>query len=128
MTKHTSHLGAIHVKSILSKVVKTLPNTLEEAWKIIQAQNDQMKLLEEQIKYLTQKRFGKSSEKVDDPNQLSIFEDSDNTSVFKQPETTGQQTETIIYQRKKKSSRRVILSEDFPVEQEDLDLSDDEKV
>ncbi|BDZ31972.1 transposase [Lactiplantibacillus sp. WILCCON 0030] len=74
-----------------------MPNTLtlEEAWDIIQEQRKQMRLMEEQIKLLTQKRFGKSSEKSDDPGQLSIFDDCiknnevKDSRVFEQPETTG---------------------------------------
>jgi len=110
--------------------VKALPDslTLEEAWAIIQAQSKQLKLMEEQIKLLTQKRFGRSSEKIGNPNQLSIFDDATNNRVFEQPETTGQQTKTITYQRKKKSSRKVAFSKDLPVEIEELDLSEDEKI
>jgi len=121
--------------SLYWKKVKAMPNalTLEEAWDIIQEQRKQMRLMEEQIKLLTQKRFGKSSERSDDPGQLSIFDDFiknnevKDSRVFEQPETTGQETETITYQRKKKSSRQVTVSEDLPVELEELDLQDDEK-
>lgn len=50
----------------------------------------EIKQLNENIAYLTNKLYGRHSEKLGDPNQQSLFEDN---SVFTEPEQTGQQSE-----------------------------------
>lgn len=79
---------------------------------------EENKQLKEQLNYLVRKLFGKSSEKTDLPEQgqISLF-DEDN-SVFSQPETTGQQTETVTYTRKKKrTTRQEKIAAEVPVEE-----------
>ncbi|MFU2164978.1 transposase domain-containing protein [Streptococcus pluranimalium] len=44
--------------------------------KIIESLRNELTLLREQVAYLTQKRYGKSSEKLTNPSgQLSLFEE-----------------------------------------------------
>lgn len=53
--------------STLEKVIETQANTIEQM-------SNELALLREQVTYLTQKLYGKSSEKVHfDPNQMSLF-------------------------------------------------------
>ena len=49
---------------------------MEELLKIIKQQSNEIALLREQVAYLTQKIYGKSSEKTSQANgQLSLFEE-----------------------------------------------------
>uniref|UniRef100_UPI001CDBF755 transposase n=1 Tax=Lapidilactobacillus bayanensis TaxID=2485998 RepID=UPI001CDBF755 len=68
--------------------------TTDELLKQALAQNleliKQVQILSEQVAYLTRKLYGSHSEKMVDPNQLSLLEDN---SVFTEPEQTGEQSE-----------------------------------
>lgn len=53
--------------STFEKIIETQANTIKQM-------SNELSLLREQVAYLTQKLYGKSSEKVHfDPNQLSLF-------------------------------------------------------
>jgi len=73
---------------------------------------------EEQLRLSQQKRFGRSSEKVD-PNQLSIFNEAEVEAV-PAPEPTVEQ---ITYTRKKRVTRQEKL-EDLPEETVEYHLDD----
>ena len=51
----------------------------------VEAQAEQIKLLNEQLAYLTQKLFGTSSEKSPNDSQLSLFEDPEVFKTRSQP-------------------------------------------
>ncbi|WP_390406138.1 IS66 family transposase [Lacticaseibacillus jixiensis] len=89
-----------------------LKQALEQNAKLL----EQVQLLTEQVAYLTQHRFGRSSEQIN-PNQTSLLEDD---SVFTDPEQTGQQSEEaakrVNQTRKPKAKRSEILAKDLPVE------------
>ena len=73
-------------------MAKTTEELLEQALeqnseltKQVGSLTDQIQALTEQVAYLTRKLYGSHSEKLVDPNQLSLLEDS---SVFTDPEQT----------------------------------------
>ena len=77
----------------------------------------QIQQLSEQIAYLTHKMYGRHSEQMPQPGQLSIFDDD---RVFTEPEQTGQQSEALTdaqpsTARKPKATRRQIVSANLPV-------------
>ena len=80
----------------------------------------EIKQLNENIAYLTNKLYGHHSEKLSDPNQQSLFEDN---GVFTEPEQTGQQSEepeviTGENSKARKRKRSEIISTDLPTEDE----------
>jgi transposase len=89
-----------------------LKQALEQNAKLL----EQVQLLTEQVAYLTQHRFGRSSEQIN-PNQTSLLEDD---GVFIDPEQTGEQSEEVTkqtkQQRKPKAKRSETLAKDLPVE------------
>lgn len=79
---------------------------------------EQVEQLTEQVAYLTHKMYGRHSEKMDDPNQQSLFGDS---GVFTEPEQTGEQSENseeseINGKRRAKQKRSEIISANLPEE------------
>lgn len=76
----------------------------------------QIQTLTEQVAYLTRKIYGSHSEKMTDPNQLSLLEEG---SVFTDPELTGQQSEeTVVTSTRKPKSKRVeTIDPNLPVEE-----------
>ncbi|WP_125766671.1 IS66 family transposase [Lapidilactobacillus wuchangensis] len=65
----------------------------------------QIQDLTEQVAYLTRKIYGSHSEKMTDPNQLSLLEEG---SVFTDPELTGHQSEkTVVTSTRKPKRKRV---------------------
>ena len=86
---------------------------------------EENKQLKEQLNYLTRKLFGKSSEKADlpDQGQISLFDED--AGVFTEPETTGKQTETVTYTRKKKrTTRQEKIAPEVPIKE--IIYTDDE--
>lgn len=82
----------------------------------------QIQQLNETIAYLTNKLFGRHSEKMEDPNQQLLFEED---GVFTEPEQTGEQSEqleTVVggigKTRSRKRTRSEIISDSLPVEEE----------
>lgn len=76
----------------------------------------QIQTLTEQVAYLTRKIYGSHSEKMTDPNQLSLLEEG---SVFTDPELTGQQSEeTVVTSTRKPKRKRVeTIDPNLPVEE-----------
>lgn len=83
----------------------------------------QIQQLNEQIAFLTKHIFGRSSEKMINPNQMSLLDDD---GVFTVPEQTGKQSEDSKESeikndhltRKPKRTRQDALATDLPVEEE----------
>ena len=95
-----------------------------ELTKQVGSLTDQIQALTEQVAYLTRKLYGSHSEKLVDPNQLSLLEDS---SVFTDPEQTGEQSESAApaakmepKKKKKKATRKETLSPDMPTVEETI--------
>lgn len=105
-------------------MAKTTEELLEQALeqnseltKQVGSLTDQIQALTEQVAYLTRKLYGSHSEKLVDPNQLSLLEDS---SVFTDPEQTGEQSEEAVVtstQRKAKRRRVETIDVNLPVEE-----------
>ena len=75
----------------------------------------QVQALTEQVAYLTRKLFGTHSEKLTDPNQLSLLEDE---GVFTDPEQTGNQSEETVVtlaKRKPRKKREETIDPKLPV-------------
>lgn len=58
---------------------QTLEKIIEQQAATIQNLTDEIKLLREQVQYLTQKRYGRSSEQMSQSGQMNLFE-ADETS------------------------------------------------
>ena len=87
-------------------MTQTTEDLLAQALKEIQ-------LLKEQVAFLNRKLYGVRSEKMTDPNQLSLLEDP---SVFTEPEQTGRQSEeeVVASPRKPKRKRSEGIAADLP--------------
>lgn len=112
MTKTTEEL----LRQLLDK---KQADEFQELNKQLLAQNrdltKQVQTLTEQVAYLTRKLFGAHSEKLTDPNQLSLLEDE---GVFTDPEQTGNQSEETVVtlaKRKPKKKREETIDPNLPV-------------
>ncbi|QCI86281.1 transposase [Vagococcus zengguangii] len=65
----------------MEELVKILTKNNEKLTLQLESQAKQIKVLTEQVEYLTKKLFGSSSEKSVDNNQLSLFDEE--PAVFK---------------------------------------------
>ncbi|WP_245545002.1 IS66 family transposase [Lentibacillus jeotgali] len=83
-----------------------------------------LKWYEEQFRLSQQRRFGSSSEKTDS-NQLSLFNEAEETA---DPTTQEPTVETITYQRKKQCGQREQKLENLPTETMEYRLTDEEQV
>lgn len=101
-----------------------MASTTEELLKQALDQNleltKQIQSLTEQVAYLTRKIYGSHSEKMADPNQLSLLEEN---GVFTYPELTGQQSEEqeVTSTRKPKRKRVETIDPRLPVEETIID-------
>lgn len=108
--------------SLLSQV-KTLSRQNELFQKQNEAQTNELRLLREQVEYLTKKLFGRSSEKsVDLDGQLDLFQDD---TTFMTAETTEEKTivEEINYKRKKHAGYKAALTKNLPIKEIHCELS-----
>ena len=109
----------------MTSTEKLLHEALQQNQELLRQQTKflkEIKQLNENIAYLTNKLYERHSEKLDDPNQQSLFEDN---GVFTEPEQTGQQSEEPEVTtgengktRKPKRKRSEIISTDLPTEDE----------
>lgn len=90
---------------------------------LVAKQAKQIELLQEQVNYLMSKLYGKSSEQTPEDGQTSLFEDDEN-GVFEQPESTGEQIETIIVRQKKRSNSKTKITKELPIKDEVIRLTD----
>lgn len=84
-----------------------------------------VKFYEEQFKLSKSRQFGKSSEKTENPEQLSFFDEVENTADKKEPEPT---LENITYARKKRVGKREEDLSKLPVETVLYELPENEQV
>lgn len=118
-------------------MAKTTEELLEQALeqnseltKQVGSLTDQIQALTEQVAYLTRKLYGSHSEKLVDPNQLSLLEDS---SVFTDPEQTWEQSEEGIRRVVSKESMVVFRKCKYSVDPRyigrtvDVELTNDER-
>lgn len=108
-----------------------LQDALQQNQELLKQQAEflkQIQQLNENIAYLTNKLYGRHSEKLGDPNQQSLFEDD---GVFTEPEQTGEQSEEpeVIpgengKTRKPKRRRADMISANLPTEDEVHELVD----
>nr|WP_231784174.1 IS66 family transposase [Lentibacillus sp. JNUCC-1] len=83
-----------------------------------------LKWYEEQFRLSQQRRFGSSSEKTDS-DQLSLFNEAEDTA---DPAIEEPTVETVTYKRKKQSGHREQKLENLPTETIEYRLSDEEQV
>jgi transposase len=118
-------------KSVLDdneKILQINQKSLKDANKVLlkkdaqlTKKSDKIATLEEYIRYMTQQRFGASSEKWS-PDQLGLFDEAEILS----DEDDAQESTTLVpaHQRKKK---RLSIPDDLPVTDIIHDLPEDEK-
>ena len=118
-------------KNVLDDNEKTIlinQQSLEDADKVLlnkdaelTKKSDKIATLEEYIRYMTQQRFGASSEKWS-PDQLGLFDEAEILS----DEDVVEESTTFVpaHQRKKK---RISIPDDLPVTDIIHDLPEDEK-
>ena len=110
-------------------------HTSNESIEYFKAQNEKLEMenealeaklkwYEEQFRLSQQRRFGSSSEKTDS-NQLSFFNEAEETADPTAQEPT---VETITYQRKKQCGQREQKLENLPIETMEYRLTDEEQV
>ena len=94
----------------------TTEDLLKQALEQNRELSKQIQTLTEQVAYLTRKLYGAHSEKLTDPNQLSLLVDD---SVFTDPEQTGNQSETVATPivRQPKRKRTEVVSSSLPIEE-----------
>lgn len=106
---------------MMSKTEELLQQTLQQNAELLKQQAEfieEIKQLNEQVAYLTNKLYGRHSEKMVDSNQLSLLDDA-----FLNPEQTGEQSEQKIEENKVQSvkrhrrTRNEIISKDLPIEE-----------
>tara|TARA_R110001606_G_C15404705_1_gene654290 strand:- start:25079 stop:25741 length:663 start_codon:yes stop_codon:yes gene_type:complete len=85
--------------------------------------SDKIATLEEYIRYMTQQRFGRSSEKVS-ANQLGLFDEAELLSDDAPQSVEDTHTDIAAHQRKQK---RPSIPEHLPTTDIIYDLADDEK-
>ncbi len=86
--------------------------------------NTKLKWYEEQFKLNQVKKYGKSSDKVDE-EQISFFNEAE---VTVRPDIEEPTTEKIIYERSKKRGTNKASFEDLPVERIEYEISEEEQV
>lgn len=102
--------------------------TTEELLRESLQQNQELlktiKELTEQVAYLNQKLYGRHSEKLDDPNQTSLFENDS----FTEPEQTGEQSEistTVgVGERRPRRKRTEVVIANLPHREKIHEVSD----
>lgn len=83
-----------------------------------------LKWYEERLRLLAQRRFGSSSEKTPMPDQISLFNEAEDTA---DPQLEEPKLETITYQRKKRQPGDVADKlKDLPVEVIEYRLPEEE--
>lgn len=104
----------------MSETEKLLQESLRQNSELLKRQNEfikEIKQLNEQVAYLTNKLYGRHSEKIVNPNQMSLLDNS-----FTDPEQTGKQSEKISENeaqkiRKRHRTRSEIISKELPIEE-----------
>ncbi|ULQ48788.1 IS66 family transposase [Liquorilactobacillus nagelii] len=106
----------------MSKTEELLQESLRQNNELMK----EIKQLNEQVAYLTNKLYGRHSEKMENPDQLSLLDNS-----FTDPEQTGNQSEEISESqtatpaKKHRRTRSEIISGNLPVEEVIIKRKDD---
>lgn len=106
----------------MSKTEELLQESLRQNNELMK----EIKQLNEQVAYLTNKLYGRHSEKMENPAQLSLLDNS-----FTDPEQTGNQSEEISESqtaapvKKHRRTRSEIISGNLPVEEVIIKRKDD---
>jgi transposase len=119
ITEYTDGKEVYRVTELEKQLMKNNDALLTQ----IEAQADELRLLREQVDYLTKKLFGRSSEKsVDLEGQLDLFKDDES---FKTAETTEEKTivEEIQYKRKKRVGYKATLTKHLPIKEIHCELN-----
>ena len=99
-------------KELLIQLFLSLQDQMEELTKQTQALNDKMQLMMEQIVLSNKSRFGRSSEKMTDPGQISFMEVDGKIIFFNEAEAVCDLTALepddleLRASKKKKQARR----------------------
>lgn len=115
--------------------MKNTAHTSKDTIEYYKAQNEKLEMekealeaklkwYEEQFRLSQQRRFGSSSEKTDS-DQLSLFNEAEDTA---NPTVEEPTVETITYKRKKQKGQRDQKLENLPTETIEYRLSDEEQV
>jgi transposase len=116
------------LENTLIKNNEYLMKQLAQANRVNEANAEEIRLLREQINYLTRKLFGRSSEKSipEIDGQQSLFDDKENTS-FMTSETTEYETVHYPNRRKKRKGYKAELTKDLPVEEIHCELPEEQR-
>ncbi|WP_308368608.1 MULTISPECIES: IS66 family transposase [unclassified Microbulbifer] len=99
-----------------------LPDDVDALKALLLQKQQRIRLLEEQILLMQDKRFASSSEQA--PGQLGFFDEAESEADEKGPEPSA--SESVTYTRKKASGRQPIPA-DLPRARREYDLSEEEK-
>lgn len=112
----------------LNDTIKYLRDENTELHIRIQELNQTVANLTESVDYLTRKLYGKSRERLDDPNQLNMFDEAETEANPDEPEPSKEQVIDSYTRKKKPKSTRENIYGDLPVEEIPCKLSDEDKV
>lgn len=123
----------IELKDLISELNLTI-RSLQETLNAIREQNAALSIerdnLKEQVDYLTQKLFGRSSEKCPDfPGQLSLFNEAE---LEQDPAALSEEEQEAAEEKPAKTRKKKATMKDkfagLPVREVEIDLSDEEKI
>lgn len=106
------------LKGIIAGQILSLQKNQEE----LARKDAQIERLAEMVRLLRHQHFGRRSEKVEDPNQLGIFNEAE---IETKEEIEA--TETVTYTRRRGEPKRIAIPEHFPREEVVVDLPEEER-
>lgn len=112
--------------SLLKKSMETLQQSLDAALAREEEHIQREQILQEQVAYLTDKLYGRSSEKRGMEGQIGLFDEAESEAAEEPEESTEEDTETVTYTRKKKTTQQDKFS-GLPVKKELIDVPEEER-
>lgn len=116
--------NTVQIKELqLNRESKDLKNEIEKLQHELEIANAKIKWYEEQLKLNAVKKYGKSSDHVDE-GQISFFNEAEITA---RPEIQEPTIEKITYERKKKRGMNKPSFDDLPIERIEYTIPEDEQ-
>ncbi len=120
-------------KELLISLFLGMQNQMEELTKQTEALNEKMQLMMEQLILSKKNRFGRSSEKLEDPNQICFMEVNGTIVFFNEAEAVcdleapePEELELKKVKPKKQAGKRAADLSDLPVQRVDHYLTEEE--
>lgn len=120
-------------KELLISLFLGMQNQMEELTKQTEALNEKMQLMMEQLILSNKNRFGRSSEKMEDPNQIRFMEVNGTIVFFNEAEAVcdleapePEELELKKVKPKKQAGKRAADLSDLPVQRVDHYLTEEE--